>query len=293
MDSQKKNKIAPSLPDKRPNVTWQRYALRNKRLRDDVLLRIALYKRPEVAKAILEPILEKKDIEILELNVQEHSDLASGHSVVFDAVIKTADGTAIDVEVQNWTRKAPVKRMRYYSSLFDASSLEKGDDYRNLPCCVVIFIAQGDYGKTKEPLYHVRRYYSENMRPFDDGQEIIIANLENEDTASELGRLMHDMNAIEPQEMINPVLSDIVDRVKYDRGDETMDEALHRFIQEAMPEELKEARREGKKEGIKEGEAKAIVSLFQDGIIDEATAAERLGLSAEEFHKLVLEYPKA
>lgn len=66
-----------------------------------------------------------------------------------------------------------------------------------------------------------------------------------------------------------------------------MDEALHRFFQEAMPYLREEARREG----IKEGKTKAIVSLFQDGIINETVAAEELGLSIEEFRKLVLEYP--
>ena len=63
-----------------------------------------------------------------------------------------------------------------------------------------------------------------------------------------------------------------------------MDEAMHRFFQEAMPDVLEEARREGK--------TKAIVSLFRDNIINEAVAAEELGLSIEEFRKLALEYPK-
>ncbi len=84
-----------------------------------------------------------------------------------------------------------------------------------------------------------------------------------------------------------------------------MDEAMHRFFQEAMPDVLEEARREGYKIGFKEGykigfkegrkigKTKAIVSLFQDGIINETVAAEELGLSIEEFRKLAPEYPKA
>ena len=270
-------------------ITWQREALRDKALCDDIFLRVALYKRPEVAKAILEPLLGKKDIEVVKLEVQKHSELAGGHSVVFDAIIKTVDGIVYNVEVQRWAPDAPTRRMRYYASMLDASSLKKGLTYDALPHCVVIFIVDADYGKTGEPLYHVCRYYQENGTVFDDGQEILIANLGNEDTVSEIGCLMHDMKAVDPVEMINPILSDAVDRIKYDRGDKTVDEAMERFVSS----ELGKAEARGIQKGIEKGARDAIVSLFLDGIIGEEVAAQRLGMTAEEFREIVRAQRKA
>ena len=271
-------------------VTWQREAMRYRCLADDVFLRVALYKRPEVAKAILEPILEKKDIEIMEMKVQDHSDLVAGHSVVFDAVIKTVDGIIYNIEVQNCVLDAPLKRVRYYASMLDASSLKKGSDYNNLPRCVIIFIARGDYGKSNEPIYHVKRFYVESMKTFDDGQEIIIANLNNMDTSTDLGSLMHDMNAKDPMDIKNPILSDVVDRVKYDRGDKTVDEALHRFILEAMPPEIVEAEKrgyeKGKKGAEKQGKIEFALSLYKKKLLNSADAAKELGISEEDFLRL-------
>ena len=68
-----------------------------------------------------------------------------------------------------------------------------------------------------------------------------------------------------------------------------MDEAMERFVSS----ELGKAEARGIQKGIEKGARDAIVSLFLDGIIGEEVAAQRLGMTAEEFRKLASEYPKA
>ena len=71
-------------------------------------------------------------------------------SVRFDILATDSTGAKMNVEIQRSDRGAGKKRARYNSSMLDASLLEKGKKFEELPETYVIFIAEHDVlGKDK------------------------------------------------------------------------------------------------------------------------------------------------
>ena len=69
--------------------------------------------------------------------------------------------------------------------------------------------------------------------------------------------------------------------------DEIMDEGRVEGIQEGMQQGRKEGMLQGRKEGMLQGKINTIVDLFKKNLIKLTYAAEELGMSEDEFIKLV------
>ena len=269
--------------------------LQGRTLFDDKMVRLVLRNNTEVAKAILAPILGREDFKIISVSCQDVAQAPNSHSVWFDAVAKFDDGTVVDIEVQQRLDRAPKKRMRYYSSMLDISSLETGKDYRELHPCIVIFIVRGDVGGARLPIYHIRRIFQETGNEFGDESEIIIVNVNCSDESTSLGKVMHDLKTQEPEDMCVPVIKTAVERVKYAIEEGTMDEELYEIIKTAMPEAYNEAvakgreqgLQEGREQGLQQGQRSAILSLVRDGSITLEKAASVLGISEKEVQALL------
>ena len=83
------------------------------------------------------------------------------------------------------------------------------------------------------PLYHVHRYVDElNKKPFKDQAEIVYVNASYQDD-SPLGRLMHDMNCKNPEDMYYPELAERANYFKTnEHGVSQMCEAMEKLIVE-------------------------------------------------------------
>ena len=247
--------------------------------RDDVVLRAALNNQPEIAKAILSPILGRDDFEIASVNTQVHSESISGHSVIFDAVIVFTSGERVELEVQRDRYMASPQRMRYYASMFDVASLQKGQDYTELPHCVTIFIVEGDVFGKRLPLYRITRRIHECDEEFGDGSEIIVADATHKDETTALGQLMHDLYAKRAEDMHNTVLARGINEVKSKTEDKSMGELWDQLVQEI--------REEGREEGRKEGKRESVIESLREGIINEEQAAKMLRVDVEEVRRLL------
>ena len=129
-----------------------------------------------------------------------------GHSIRLDIWAKGADDVLFNVEIQRADRGAGQKRARYYSGLLDTTALQKGEDYGSLPDTYVIFITERDVLGEGKALYHVERMI-DGEREFNDGSHILYVNgaYRGEDP---IGRLMHDFNCTEADEIRDPLLQD-------------------------------------------------------------------------------------
>lgn len=118
-----------------------------------------------------------------------------------------SDGRPLNVEVQNENEGADPKRARYNSSLLDANTLKKSEDYDKLPESYVIFITRDDVLKGDRLIYHMDRVVAETGKPFGDESHIIYVNGAYSDE-SPLGKLMQDFRCKNPDDMYYKLLAE-------------------------------------------------------------------------------------
>ena len=97
-------------------------------------------------------------------------------SVRFDALFED-ENAWFDIEMQvDWEPELPL-RIRYYHASKTITSLDSGDDYRNLKPGYVIFICLFDYVGMGEAVYRYQTMEEKLHLPLNDKQFTIIANL--------------------------------------------------------------------------------------------------------------------
>lgn len=149
---------------------------------------------------------------------------------------------------------ASPKRARYHSGLLDMNTLNPGQDCEELPDSYVIFITKDDAPGKGLPIYHADRVIKETGGMFGDGSHIIYVNSSMQDKNTALGRLMHDLNCKNADEMYSEVLAQRVSELKATEKEENvgMCDALEELIQEFTQKgELR-----GEVRGIAKGEMK-------------------------------------
>ena len=208
--------------------------------------------------------MEEEELKIVEQVLQKDYKNLQGRSAVLDCVARASSGKYYNVEIQQETEGASPKRARYHSGLLDMNTLNPGEDFTELPETCVIFITGKDTLGSGLPICHVERRIKETGENFKDESHIIYVNAgKQEDT--ELGRLIHDLNCKNADEMYSRVLADRVRELK-----ET-EEGV-----EAMCREMEKIYQEGREEGIVTGEMKkareTAISLAEMGITVEKIA---------------------
>ena len=79
--------------------------------------------------------------------------------------------------------------------------MDAGQEFEELPDTYTIFITEKDFYGKGEPIYVVERINLTTGQNFEDGEHILYVNGEYREE-SELGRLMHDFNCTEADDMI-------------------------------------------------------------------------------------------
>lgn len=166
------------------------------------------------------------------------------------------------------------RRARYHSSMIDASLLQKGEDFEELPESYVIFITEHDVLGAGRALYRIGRYIFDTEERFDDGTHILYVNgaYQGEDA---VGKLMHDFFCTDPKDMNYGVLAD---RVRFFK--ETKEGVA------TMCKAMEDMRNESFKEGQKDRCIKTAKKMLSDGVLSLEKIAEYSDLSVEEVREL-------
>ena len=249
------------------NAHYERYrkVIRGLTLMSDALMRNVL-KAAACAEYVLQVILERKDLKIIDVIVQQDYKNLQGRSAVLDCVAQDGDGSLYNVEVQQENEGASPERARFHSGLLDMNTLNPGEDFTKLPNSYVIFITRKDVLGKGLPIYHIQRKIDETGDSFGDRSHIIYVTASiQEDT--ELGRLMHDFHCKNADDMYSKVLADRVRSLK-----ETTEEV------DTMCRELEEIYLDGQAEGLEKGRAEGSKKTTLSSI---KNLTETLGLSAE------------
>ncbi len=247
--------------------------LRGFRLLDDDFLTKCFEGDTAGIELVLQIILEKSDLKVLDIRTQVFVENLLNRSVRLDILATDDTGTKMNVEIQRSDKGAGRKRARYNSSMMDANLLEKGEDFYKLPETWVIFITENDVMGKGLPLYPIERCFLGTGEKFGDGSHILYVNgAYRGDTP--IGKLMHDFSCIDATDMYYGILAD---RVRFFKESKEGIEIMCRAMEDMRDQTLKE------------GAIDSAKRMLADGILTFEKIAEYAGLSLDEVKKLKTE----
>ena len=214
--------------------------LRGFRLLDDDFLTKCFEGDTASIELVLQIILEKPDLKVLDVRTQVFVENLLNRSVRLDILATDSTGAKLNVEVQRSDKGAGRKRARYNSSMMDANLLKKGEDFDKLPETWVIFITENDVMGKGLPLYPIERCFLGTGERFEDGSHILYVNgAYRGDTP--IGKLMHDFSCTDAADMYYGTLAD---RVRFFKESKEGIEIMCRAMEDMRNQTLKEGMKE-------------------------------------------------
>ena len=231
--------------------------IKNFTLMSDIFMR-NVFKKRECLEYVLQVIMEKQDLYVIDQVIQKDYKNLQGRSAVMDCVAKDSTGKQFDVEIQQDNEGASPKRARYHSGLMDMNTLNPGQDFEELPESYVIFITRDDILGYGLPIYHIDRQIKELEEAFQDEAHIIYVNSKKQDD-TQLGRLMHDLHCKKADEMHSPILAKRVYELKEtQKGVELMCHEMEKIYSEGMES--------GEKRGELKAKKETALSMAEEGM---------------------------
>jgi len=183
--------------------------LRGFRPIDDDFMRGLFKNNTPLAEMVLRIIMQKPDLRIEEpIETQKDMKRVTGaRSVCLDVYATDEESKKYDVEIQRADLGAGEHRARYNSSIMDVENLDAGQDFDELPDTYTIFITEKDFFGEGKPLYPIRSMNLATGKPFEDGRYILYVNGEYRGD-DDIGKLMHDFNCSDPDDMNYSLLAD-------------------------------------------------------------------------------------
>lgn len=238
---------------------------------DDVFMRNIFRNSPEIVEMVLRILLNKPDLKVIASQTQADLKRITGsRGLCLDVLATDNAGKLYDIEVQRDKDKSKPERARYHSSAMDVENLQKGMEFGELPDTYVIFITEEDYFGRNRPIYKIERIVEDDNSPFNDGSYILYINGEYRDN-TEIGKLMHDFNCSNPNDMLIPLLAKRTQYLK-------TNEKEVKYMCEQMEQVAITAVLQNN------------IQLVIDGDLSIEKAAKISGLSVEEFLKKKEEY---
>ena len=231
--------------------------IKNFTLMSDIFMR-NVFKKRECLEYVLQVIMEKQDLHVIDQIIQKDYKNLQGRSAVMDCVARDSTGKQFDVEIQQDNEGASPKRARYHSGLMDMNTLNPGQDFEELPESYVIFITRDDILGYGLPIYHIDRQIKELEEAFQDEAHIIYVNSKKQDD-TELGRLMHDLHCKKADEMHSPILAKRMYELKEtQKGVELMCHEMEKIYSEGMES--------GEKRGELKAKKETALSMAEEGM---------------------------
>ncbi len=252
------------------------------RLMDDDFMSKCLENAPECIELMLQIILGKKDLKVIKSQTEYPIKSLQGRGVRFDVFARDSEGKEYDIEIQRANKGAEPKRARYNSALMDANALKSGEDFGRLRDTYVIFITENDVMSGGKEVYHVNRKIEElSCGNFGDGTHIVYVNGATR-SATEIGKLVHDLLCRDAAKMYFDVLRKQVSQFKNsEEGRRTMCEAVERIAERRAAE--------GRAEGKRETMLATAKRLLANGKLMLKEIAQCTGLSLAQVRKLQAE----
>ena len=248
--------------------------IENFRLMDDDFMSKCLENAPECIELMLQIILGKKDLKVVKSQTEYPIKSLQGRGVRFDVLARDSKGREYDIEIQRADKGAEPKRARYNSALMDANALKAGEDFGKLRDTYVIFITENDVMGGGQEAYSYLRMEEHSGKRLDDGTHIVYVNGAAR-SATEIGRLVHDLLCRDAAEMYFDLLRKRVEEFK------NSEEGRH-----AMCKAMEKIEARGEARGERKNMLATAKRLLANGKLLLKEIAECSGLSLAEVKKL-------
>ncbi len=242
-------------------------------------VRIFFQDNIEAAQLLLNIILDRKDLTVKSSKTEQYIEGIMWKSVVLDIFAVDDEGNEYDIEIQRENKGASQRRARHNSAMLDSHMLKPGQSADELRDSYVIFITENDKFGKGQPIYVIERQFVDNGEKFNDGSHIIYVNAKNKDMATELGRLMHDMQCEDPDKMYFELLATRTRFFKQTKeGEKQMKDLIDTWMDEA--------REEGIEQGVIKKQTEVALSLIGLGTLSVDKIAEVTGLTVDKVNEL-------
>ena len=236
---------------------------------DNFIFGKVLENDPATCKLLLETILGFK-IDSIEYPEREKTLEARHDSkgIRLDVFTKTPDGQQMfDVEIQTSNNDNLAKRMRYYQSLIDTDSLDKGKHYWQLGKSYIIFVCTFDYFKRGRHFYSFQERCDQdyNLLMKDETIKIFLnAKGEENDVSSDLLAFLNYINGKKSENPLVEALDYGVQFVK--RNKEWRNDFMHYEEHIAAEAHLRalEMAQDIAKKAAKEAEEKKTIEMIKN-----------------------------
>ena len=245
---------------------------------DDDFMRCLFKDNIPLAEFVLRIITDKPDLIITDCETQKDMKrLAGARSICLDAYGTDSAGKKYDLEVQRQDKGADPHRARYHSSVMDIENLHSGQEFKELPDTYTIFIIEKDFYGQGEAVYPIERINLATGKSFEDGEHILYVNGEYRGE-SDIGKLMHDFNCTQADDMNFELMAE---RTRYLKEDP-------KGVSE-MCQIMEDMRNESLKEGIQEEKKMTVLRMLEAGKYVMEEIVNISGLSLDEVKKLKAE----
>ena len=254
---------------------------------------------PKTCKEVLECILGREigRVEVVGTEMDIKS-VYGKRGIRLDVYAKDSSDVMYNVEMQNINHHDIPRRMRYTQAQLDVSMLSEGiQNYNDLNDSIIIFICDFDpFGKSKYVYNFVSTEKSDSTLTLDDGTAKIFISTQGEgEVRKELKDFLSYIKCSTAEEaekseslMLKNLNARVAD-IKENRNAEARYMVYEKLRSEAVAEGHIDGYIEGREAGITEGREACmknvlrVVEQYKKGEIGAEQAAEKLGITKEEF----------
>ena len=235
-----------------------------------------------ICTTVLNMVLANSIGPITDITYQKTFDQAGyAKSIRLDVWVTGSDGSVYDVEMQTTNKQDLAKRLRYYQSVIDVSSLEKGGHYTDLPNSFIIFFCPFDYPSKGLPVYTFKTICSENNTiVLQDGITKVIINSTAADKTPdpELKAFLEYMNGVVSDKPFIRKIDRYIKELKENEERRKEYMLIQSFEMDARRAGIQEGIVQGRSEGIAQGRSEGIAQGSYQTKLETAAAFKRLGI---------------
>ncbi|MCD7813732.1 MAG: Rpn family recombination-promoting nuclease/putative transposase [Lachnospiraceae bacterium] len=240
-------------------------------LLSDTFVSIAL-EDPSACQYVLRKILNQKDLKVVQSKGQYRLLNLTAKDAILDILAEDGSGRLMNIEMQRKDTVDHARRTRYYGSMLDKSSLDKGLSYDQLPDVYIIYISETDMLETGEAVSRVKKTFGKDAKTYEDGRHVIYVNADVDD-GSEVAKMMKYFKTADPDDMSQGMLSKRVRFLKREKGGyQRMCEAAEQLIDWGMKQGMEQGIEKGIEQGIEQGNEQAAKNMYKKGFDPEMIA---------------------
>ena len=237
-------------------------------------------------KDLLELILGFKIAKVELSQTQKEIDIKyDSKAVRLDVYVEDGKNTVYDIEMQKVDTHELPKRSRYYQAMIDLNLIEKGDYYAELKKCYVIFICLDDPFETDLPILTFENTCDQDADiKLNDETYKVFVNAKS--TAPDIPESVRNLIDYLTKKEVRDELTKRID----ERVTEAIAHQKWRVEYMTYAVTFLDAKEEGRAEGQAKGIIQTLDSLVKDGILTVSDAAQRAGMTEEEFVQAAKQY---